>query len=43
MQMQVCSRIFYSAPTKTLKLIFLNAFKIGVIAALINDAFKLGG
>lgn len=37
------SAIYYSAPRPTLLLVFFNAFKMGVIAALTADAFKLGG
>lgn len=40
---EVVSVLFWSAPKKTLKLIFLNAFKLGIITALLADAFKLGG
>ena len=41
--LQVVSKIYYSAPRVTLKLVFLNSFKMGVVAALIADAFKLAG
>jgi hypothetical protein len=41
--MQICSKAYYSAERPTLKLVFLNSFKMGVTAALIADAFKLAG
>lgn len=40
---EIVSYFYYSAPKATLKLIFLNAFKMGVTGAFIADAFKLGG
>ena len=40
---EICSYLYYSASKRTLRLVFLNAFKWGVCAALIIDAFKLGG
>ena len=40
---ELCSSAFYGAERKTLKLLVINFFKLGVIAALISDAFKLGG
>ena len=40
---EVVSYTYYSAPQVTLKLVFLNAFKMGVTAAFIADAWKLGG
>ena len=40
---EACSSAFYGAERKTLKLLVLNAFKLGVITALIADALKLGG
>ena len=39
---ELTSRAYYSAPRLTLKLVFANAFKIGVTSALIADALKLG-
>lgn len=41
--LQLCSKAYYSAPRITLKLVFVNCFKMGVTAALIADAFKLAG
>jgi hypothetical protein len=35
--------IYYRAARKTLRLLFLNSFKLGVVVALIADAFKLAG
>ncbi|KAK9827292.1 hypothetical protein WJX81_001148 [Elliptochloris bilobata] len=40
---ELCSSAFYGAARKTVKLLVVNCFKLGVIAALISDAFKLGG
>jgi hypothetical protein len=40
---EVVSIWYYRAPKKTLKLVFVNCFKLGIISALIADAFKLGG
>lgn len=40
---EICSYLYHTAQKKTLRLLFLNAFKWGVCAALITDAFKLGG
>ncbi len=40
---EICSYLYYSASKRTLRLVFLNAFKWGVCVALIIDAFKLGG
>ena len=40
---EICSYLYYTASKRTLRLVFLNAFKWGVCAALIIDAFKLGG
>jgi len=40
---ELCSKAYYSAPRITLKLVFVNCFKMGVTAALIADAFKLAG
>lgn len=40
---EVVSSLYYAAPKQTLKLLFLQCFKIGIICALIADAFKLGG
>ncbi|CAL8467319.1 g6856 [Coccomyxa elongata] len=40
---EVVSSLYYGAPRATLKLLFLQSFKIGIICALIADAFKLGG
>jgi len=40
---EVVSKQYYSAAKITLKLLFANCFKIGIISALIADAFKLGG
>ncbi|CAL5225140.1 g7919 [Coccomyxa viridis] len=40
---EVVSATYYSAPKVTLKLLMANCFKIGISAALIADAFKLGG
>ncbi len=41
--LQLCSKAYYSAARPTLKLIFVNCFKMGVTTALISDAFKLAG
>jgi tetrahydromethanopterin S-methyltransferase subunit E len=35
--------VYHRAPRKTLRLLFLNSFKLGVVVALIADAFKLAG
>lgn len=40
---EVVSSLYYGAPRASLKLLFLQSFKIGIICALIADAFKLGG
>lgn len=40
---EIVSSLYYGAPKSTLKLLFLQCFKIGIICALIADAFKLGG
>ncbi|DBA83696.1 TPA: hypothetical protein ACH3X1_006238 [Trebouxia sp. C0004] len=40
---EVVSRAYWSSPSPGLALAFLNYFKLGVIAALIADAFKLAG
>jgi hypothetical protein len=40
---EVCSMLYYGAAKPGPKLLFLNAFKMGIIAALIADALKLGG
>lgn len=40
---EVVSAAYYSAPKVTLKLLMANCFKIGITAALVADAFKLGG
>lgn len=40
---EVVSAVYHSAPRKTLRLLFLNSFKFGVVVALIADAFKLSG
>lgn len=40
---EVVSAQYYTAPRITLKLQFANCFKIGIISALMADAFKLGG
>jgi len=40
---ELCSSAFYGAERKTLKLFIVNCFKLGVIAALVADALKLGG
>jgi len=40
---EVVSRAYWSSPSPGLALAFLNSFKLGVIAALIADAFKLAG
>lgn len=40
---ELCSSAFYGAERKTLKLLVINCFKLGVITALVSDAFKLGG
>lgn len=40
---EVISYIYYSARRGTLLLVFMNSFKLGVIASLTADAFKLGG
>jgi len=40
---ELCSKAYYSAARPTLKLIFVNCFKMGVTTALISDAFKLAG
>lgn len=40
---EVVSILYWSAETPGLGLLFLNCFKLGVIAALIADAFKLAG
>eukprot|EP00884_Botryococcus_braunii_P022960 jgi/Botrbrau1/9348/Bobra.354_2s0007.1 len=37
------SYIYYSARRRTILLMFINSFKMGVIASLTADAFKLGG
>ena len=39
---EIVSLMYWSAPVKTLKLLLLNCFKLGVIAALMADAMKLG-
>ena len=39
---EVVSYAYYSASRVTLKLVFLNAFKMGVTLAFMADAFKLG-
>lgn len=41
--LQVASYIYYSQPKSevTVQLLMLNAFKIGVTAALMSDALKL--
>ncbi len=40
---ELCSSAYYGAERKTLKLLIVNCFKLGVIAALVADALKLGG
>lgn len=40
---EVVSRAYWSSSSPGLALAFLNYFKLGVIAALIADAFKLAG
>ena len=40
---EISSYIYYTADVVTLKLLFANSFKLGVIAALMADAFKLQG
>jgi hypothetical protein len=40
---QVVSYAYYQAETVTYPLALANAFKMGVIAALISDALKLQG
>lgn len=40
---ELCSSAFYGAERKTLRLLVINLFKLGVITALVSDAFKLGG
>lgn len=40
---ELSSYLYHSASKKTLRLVFLNAFKWGICFALITDAFKLGG
>ena len=40
---ELFSYLYYSASKKTLRLVFLNAFKWGICYALITDAFKLAG
>ena len=37
------SAVYHRAARKTLRLLFLNSFKVGVVVALIADAFKLAG
>ena len=39
---EAVTRAFYTAERFTLRLLFLNFFKIGVAAALLADAVKLG-
>ena len=39
----IVSRAFYRSPTRPLRLWMANWFKIGVTAALMADAIKLGG
>ena len=41
--LQVVSARYYGTPRPGLKLLFANCFKVGIICALIADAFKLGG
>lgn len=38
---EIVSKIYWSASSPGLALVFLNFFKLGVIAALVADAFKL--
>ena len=40
---ELSSYLYHSASKKTLRLVFLNAFKWGICFALITDAFKLAG
>ena len=40
---EVISKAYWSAENPSLALTFANFFKLGVIAALIADAFKLAG
>lgn len=40
---EVVSQAYWSADSPGLALVFLNLFKLGVIAALIADALKLAG
>ncbi len=40
---EIVSRAYWSSASPGLALAFLNYFKLGVIAALIADAFKLAG
>ena len=40
---EVASSVYHRAPRKTLRLVFMNAFKMGVVVSLISDAFKLAG
>jgi hypothetical protein len=40
---EAVSAVYHRATRKTLRLMFLNSFKIGVVVALIADAFKLAG
>lgn len=40
---EVVTHTFYEAEEKTLRLYFLNFFKLGVVTGLLADAIKLGG
>ena len=40
---EVVTHAFYEAEEKTLRLYFLNSFKVGVVTGLLADAIKLGG
>ena len=40
---EVVSSIFYGSENPSLKLWFANFFKIGLVAALMAEAIKLGG
>lgn len=40
---EAASAAYYSAPRATLRLAFVNWFKVGAVVALVADAFKLAG
>jgi Protein of unknown function (DUF565) len=40
---ELVSYVYYGARRATLFLVFMNSFKLGVVASLTADAFKLGG